>query len=695
MNKIIKKLKIEERLNGTKRGRVLLYLFDYRQRRLKEIAFEDRWAKCLMRIRGKAHYNEENESYVIKNVKVEEIGMSGEIEIPLGLDTSYFINNIRGAIEDSMGCLLVLKHNREKKVLEAVIVLKCNHNFPFKPVKCESECILVGYDHTRKPCVIDLTQAAPHLLVTGASGTGKSFICFMIVSNLIWNYKEEENEFEIILLQIMKAELSIFKDCKPCKNFGMYTELNLVAEKLERLEILAKQRADILGGGNVRTFNKNNKGNKFYDEQIKPIYILVDELAFFMPTPSDDNDVKSLKKRCIQAMVRLGQAGRSSAIHIIALVQRGTKANIDANMKSNFVRLTARQNSIIDSQVILDSGEATKLLDREVILKAGGELKMLYIPTISQNLSEFKALIPELRTPEPASNDELEDILKKYGSFSYFNSIDGKILKADADNTNDSVLADAFEKAVNEKGTNIDIDCDNVTQSNTINQIPEASTVKAKQDKLLVNIKDLKHKGKNDSFITELIDKYSVIPSDLANALLGKERSPQKRVVALKDAGVLDEGLVHELYTGKNEKDIYRNKSEKYYFLAGNKVDTSRAFHCYMIGKAITHFYKNGYKIHKASNQERLYYDTVNSKYIIPDADILVSKNDKWYHFYVEIDYTHATNQEKFKKYEKLSNQDFCLFVVIRDDEEVPVTNQFPVFRENFMFQRKALSTLD
>lgn len=576
----------------------------------EELRFQRLWRDSLMDIRGKKHYNESNESFVIRNVEKQEFGMTGYVEIPKGLSLDGFLS-IKDTMEASCKCLLIPKYKRDDGIID-VVAVHGKRKFSFKPVKCGEEYVLVGYDEFGKAYLLDLTTSTPHLLVTGASGTGKSFICYMIIANLIYSWDKETNDFDIILLQIMKTELSAFEDCVPCKKYGMLKELKDVANALEKIEIQAKRRGDILENSKVRTWNKNNGSDP--SKKMKPLYVCIDELAFFMPLSSDDVFTKNLKKKCINHLIQIGRAGRSAGVHIIALCQRGTAANLDSNLKSNFARLTAFQNSVVDSQVVIDCSDATKLLDREVILKSSNGLKMLYIPTLKEDCSDLREFVPDMKVPTPKTKEQLDDLDKAYEEFGgFFNAMNNIYAES-----NSSYL---------EGLDNVDLDTgfEAIVSGNA-----DVNFVDGENGKTKIVLTKPKL-TENDKLILDFVDKYGAITAGTAIAIRGTKKAAE-RLKYLEDNGYLkSEKLIdiESTHSVKNEKIYYKKKSNDIYNL----------YIClYLYGV----MYKKGYKIKDIDFNKKLYYgDTIsNRKCIEPLATIITTRGE----YYLETDYGRDIN---------------------------------------------------
>lgn len=229
--------------------------------------------------------------------------------------------------------------------------------------------IALGKDITGAPVVTDLTRM-PHLLVAGATGTGKSVSLNAMVNSLLFKVTPEMVRF--LIIDPKRIELSVYKDI-PHLLHPVVTEpkeatraLRWTVEEMERRYMLLSEK----GVRNIEAYNRKVGKEKKSgrpgedDEKALPYIILViDELADLMMTSSREVE---------EAITRLAQMARAAGIHLIIATQRPSVDVLTGIIKANFpARISFQVSSRVDSRTILDSIGAENLL---------GEGDMLFLP---------------------------------------------------------------------------------------------------------------------------------------------------------------------------------------------------------------------------------------------------------------------------------------------------------------------------
>ncbi len=212
--------------------------------------------------------------------------------------------------------------------------------------------------------VTDLAKM-PHLLIAGATGSGKSVgVNALIVSIL---YKAKPNQVKFIMVDPKRLELGVYADiphlATPIITDPKRASVALkwaVAEMERRYKHLAGWGVRNIDGYNEEVRRRNEEGD--FDENAEPwkplpyIVIIIDEFADLMMVSG--NEVE-------EAITRLAQMARAVGIHLVLATQRPSVDVITGLIKANFpARISFRVSSKVDSRTVIDMNGAEKLLGR-------------------------------------------------------------------------------------------------------------------------------------------------------------------------------------------------------------------------------------------------------------------------------------------------------------------------------------------
>ena len=292
----------------------------------------------------------------------------------------------------------------------------------FQESQMELPCA-VGKTITNEVFMFDLAKA-PHLLVAGATGQGKSVGLNAIVTSLL--YKKHPAELKIVLVDPKKVEFSIYNplinhflakvpddDADP-----IITDVTKVVRTLNSLCKLMDTRYDLLkevGARNIKEYNK-----KFVDRKIPPrgghgympyIVVIIDEFGDLIMTAGKEIELP---------IARIAQLARAVGIHMVIATQRPTTTIITGNIKANFpARIAFKVSAGIDSKTILDRTGAQQLIGKGDMLYLGGaepiRVQCAFVDTPEvERINEFIAAqqsynmpfeLPEPDTPESDMGD--------------------------------------------------------------------------------------------------------------------------------------------------------------------------------------------------------------------------------------------------------------------------------------------------
>ena len=291
-----------------------------------------------------------------------------------------------------------------------------------------------GKDIAGKPVVADIARM-PHLLIAGATGSGKSVCINTIIMSLL--YKAKPEDVKLIMIDPKVVELSVYNGIPhllipvvtdPKKASGA---LNwAVAEMTGRYQKFAEYNVRDLKGYNKKVEAIKDIPDKDKPEKMPQIVIIVDELAdLMMVAPGEVED----------AICRLAQLARAAGIHLIIATQRPSVNVITGLIKANMPsRIAFSVSSGVDSRTIIDMVGAEKLL---------GKGDMLFYPQGYQKPARVQGAF----VSDTEVSDVVEFLTSENGVSQGSADIESKISQAQSmgcgDSSGESEIDEYFEKA--------------------------------------------------------------------------------------------------------------------------------------------------------------------------------------------------------------------------------------------------------
>ena len=220
--------------------------------------------------------------------------------------------------------------------------------------------VALGKDVSGKPVFAQLDKM-PHLLIAGATGSGKSVCVNTIISSILMRAKPDE--VKLILVDPKKVELSIYNGI-PHLLAPVVTDPKKAAAVLREVVAEMERRYDLFASVNARNIQGYNEFAKTYNEdhtdepkEILPYHVIIlDEVADLMMVASKDVE---------DCIMRISQMARAAGIHLIVATQRPSTDIITGVIKANIPsRIAFAVSSSIDSRTILDTSGAEKLLGK-------------------------------------------------------------------------------------------------------------------------------------------------------------------------------------------------------------------------------------------------------------------------------------------------------------------------------------------
>jgi len=255
--------------------------------------------------------------------------------------------------------------------------------------------IVLGKDVAGSPVILDLARA-PHLLIAGATGSGKSVCMNTLIMSLL--FKFSHHDLRLIMVDPKVVEFEDYKRLPhlitPVINDSRKVPIALrwaVNEMDKRYMILAKAGVKKLSEYNKRHLPEapvlDGDGMPLPDK-MPILVVIIDELADLMMTEA--------KKDAENSITRIAQKGRAAGVHIVVATQRPSTNVITGIIKANLpTRIAFRVGQMVDSRVILDNNGAEKLL---------GYGDMLYLPPGGSDLERVQGAL--------VNDDDIKNVVK-------------------------------------------------------------------------------------------------------------------------------------------------------------------------------------------------------------------------------------------------------------------------------------------
>ena len=233
--------------------------------------------------------------------------------------------------------------------------------------------VALGITVTSEPFFVDLAKM-PHLLVAGATGTGKSVGLNAIITSLL--FTKHPSELKFVMVDPKKVELDFYRLLEkhylaklPDEDEAIITDTNKVVRTLKSLCIEMDNRYELLRIAGERKITEYNE--KFLRRKLNPlkghaympyIVVVIDEFADLLMTAGREVE---------EPIARLAQKARAVGIHLVIATQRPTTDVITGTIKANFIsRIAFKTYSSVDSKTILDQPGANRLIGRGDMLVA-------------------------------------------------------------------------------------------------------------------------------------------------------------------------------------------------------------------------------------------------------------------------------------------------------------------------------------
>jgi S-DNA-T family DNA segregation ATPase FtsK/SpoIIIE len=254
--------------------------------------------------------------------------------------------------------------------------------------------LALGKDTMGNPYVAELT-AMPHLLIAGATGSGKSAGINAMICSIL--YRRSPADVRFLMIDPKRLELGVYEEI-PHLLAPVVIDVREAAARLRWIVGKMEERYHLLAGRHVRNIESYNK-EVDPSERLPYLVVVVDELADLMMASAGEVQ---------NSLVRLAQIARAVGIHLIVATQRPSVDVVTGLIKANFsARIAFQVASKVDSRTILDGNGAEQLLGRgDMIFVPPGGARQVRVHGAWVSGDEVKAICDFLRKQGPAIYEE-------------------------------------------------------------------------------------------------------------------------------------------------------------------------------------------------------------------------------------------------------------------------------------------------
>jgi S-DNA-T family DNA segregation ATPase FtsK/SpoIIIE len=281
--------------------------------------------------------------------------------------------------------------------------------------------LALGKDIFGKPVVVDLSSM-PHMLVAGATGSGKSVALNTMLLSLLFSATPQE--VKLLLIDPKRLELATYENIPHLMAPVIYKPKEaaqvlhkIVQEMQNRYQLLAER-----GARNIEGYNQKIAASGVTEPPLPYIVVIIDELADLMLVSARDVE---------DGLMRLAQMARAAGIHLIVATQRPSVDVLTGVIKANFsARISFQVSSKTDSRTILDTNGAEQLLGKgDMLFLAPGTGRIMrvhgaYVSEAEihkatqfireQGRPDYKIQIQESSLMEPSGGfDERDDLYEQ------------------------------------------------------------------------------------------------------------------------------------------------------------------------------------------------------------------------------------------------------------------------------------------
>ena len=334
-----------------------------------DILLDEEVAKKIQQQRIKANEETENLSRSLEtfmashedlNLQFEEVKATTSIarfiySVPIGAKLSS-PETIQKNLENDLRIKNTIVSNEAGKIIISIplknTIMADAHSgfkaFLERPLPHNKLDMFIGIDVNGNPVVRDLTTA-PHILLSGGSGSGKSVGINQFASSLL--LENTPDDVKLVMVDPKTTEFQLWENC-PFLYTDIITDMDKASASFNALWTEMERRNSLMAKIKVRNLaSYNAKVGK--DKKEPYIFLIVDELSYLMKTHGDEIE------RAIEA---LGEKARSAGIHVMLATQSPRADVVKGKIKANMMTgISYRVKTSLESEIALDEGGAEKL----------------------------------------------------------------------------------------------------------------------------------------------------------------------------------------------------------------------------------------------------------------------------------------------------------------------------------------------
>ena len=320
--------------------------------------------------------------------------------------------------------------NKENEIVHLRDIIDCSKFIEHK----SKLAFALGKDVAGEEVVTDIAKM-PHVLIAGATGSGKSVCINTLIASII--YKAKPSEVKLVMVDPKVVELSVYNGI-PHLLIPVVTDPKKAAGALAWAVQEMENRYSLFASKNVRDINGYNEelDKEGSTEKLPQIVIIIDELADLMMVSS---------KEVEDSICRLAQKARAAGMHLVIATQRPSVDVITGIIKANIPsRISFAVSSQVDSRTILDMAGAEKLLGKgDMLFYPAGAAKPTRVQGAFISDKEVEKVVDFVKANGEATyNDDILEQIEKA------NSTDKEIEEQENDDDTDPLLMEAIEVVV-------------------------------------------------------------------------------------------------------------------------------------------------------------------------------------------------------------------------------------------------------